>query len=143
MICIQNVSGMRIPPHQVLKDASSIVLKHFMNQAEINIRITDDKESAQLNAQYRQKKKATNVLAFPLQDAGDIFLGDLVLCVPVIKQEAIEQNKSLSMHFSHMIVHGTLHLLGWDHKTDTEAERMEALEIKFLKALGFSNPYLI
>ena len=106
--------------------------------------VTDIDEMQQLNKQYRDKDKATNVLSFPMQlpVEDDVFLlGDIVLCAPIIKQEAGQQSKSEMSHWAHMVVHGMLHLQGYDHINDDEAEQMEQLEIKILNQLGFSNPY--
>ena len=106
--------------------------------------VTDIDEMQQLNKQYRDKDKPTNVLSFPMQspvEAGVFLLGDIALCAPVIKQEASQQSKSEMSHWAHMVVHGMLHLQGYDHINDDEAEQMEQLEIKILNQLGFSNPY--
>ena len=101
-------------------------------------------ESQQLNKQYRHKDKPTNVLSFPFEVPEGIelnLLGDLVVCAPVIQQEATEQGKVLFDHWAHMIIHGCLHLLGYDHINDTDADEMEALEIKILAQLSINNPY--
>ncbi|NOQ68659.1 MAG: rRNA maturation RNase YbeY [Gammaproteobacteria bacterium] len=106
--------------------------------------VTDIDEMQQLNKQYRDKDKPTNVLSFPMQspvEAGVFLLGDIALCAPVIKQEARQQSKSEMSHWAHMVVHGMLHLQGYDHIKNDEAEEMEQLEIKILNQLGFSNPY--
>ena len=111
----------------------------------------DNEESHKLNLEYRQKDKPTNVLSFPsdlpdeMAQILDTFpIGDLVICIPVVLQEAIEQQKTPIEHFTHMLVHGTLHLMGYDHETsDEDAEEMEALEIEILKKLGFENPYTV
>ncbi|OZB41718.1 MAG: rRNA maturation RNase YbeY, partial [Alishewanella sp. 34-51-39] len=103
-------------------------------------------ESQQLNLQYRGKDKATNVLSFPFQCPPGIelpLLGDLVICAGVVRAEAAEQNKPLAAHWAHMVVHGCLHLLGFDHINDADAEQMEAEEIQILQQLGISNPYLL
>jgi len=111
---------------------------------ELTIRLVDIEESKQLNNQYRQKDKPTNVLSFPFEVPDGIelnLLGDLVVCVQVVEQEAKEQGKILFDHWAHMIIHGCLHLLGYDHINDTDAEEMEALEIKILAELSINNPY--
>lgn len=111
---------------------------------ELTIRLVNVEESQQLNSQYRQKDKPTNVLSFPFEVPDGIelnLLGDLVVCVQVVEQEAKEQNKALFDHWAHMIIHGCLHLLGYDHINDDDAEEMEALEIKVLAELAISNPY--
>jgi probable rRNA maturation factor len=116
---------------------------------EIGIACVDNNESHKLNLEYRQKDKPTNVLSFPSDVPEEVLamldalpIGDLVICIPVVLQEAIDQNKTPIEHFTHMLVHGTLHLMGYDHETsDEEAEEMEALEIEILAKLGFENPY--
>jgi len=115
-------------------------------EQELTIRIVDEKESQSLNKQYRDKDKPTNVLSFPFEAPPQIdlnLLGDLVICAPIVSNEAIEQKKSEISHWAHMVVHGTLHLQGYDHFENDEAEAMEALEIEILTTLGFPNPYLI
>ncbi len=115
--------------------------------AELVIRIVDNDEMAQLNQQFRDKSGPTNVLSFPYGDlpqADDLnILGDLVICAPIITQEAQAQHKTTSAHWAHIVVHGILHLRGYDHVTDEEAEQMEGLEIAILEGLGIANPYLI
>jgi probable rRNA maturation factor len=116
------------------------------DELELTIRIVDEIESQSLNKQYRNKEKPTNVLSFPFEAPPQIdlnLLGDLVICAPIVSNEAKEQSKHEISHWAHMVVHGTLHLQGYDHIEDDEAEAMEALEIKILTKLGFPNPYLI
>ncbi|MDX3773661.1 rRNA maturation RNase YbeY [Chromatiaceae bacterium AAb-1] len=118
----------------------------FQDDAEVTIRIVDENESRQLNHQYRGKDKPTNVLSFPFQNPPGVelsLLGDLVICAPVVRQEAAEQHKTTEAHWAHMVVHGCLHLLGFDHINDADAEQMEAEEIQILQQLGFNNPYLL
>ena len=106
--------------------------------------VTTSDEIQNLNKQYRDKDKATNVLSFPMQSPEEVdvcLLGDIVLCASVIKQEAEQQSKTSSAHWAHMVVHGMLHLQGYDHIESDEAEEMEQLEISILKQLGFDNPY--
>ncbi len=122
---------------------------------EISIRLTDDAEVQTLNAQYRQKDKPTNVLSFPMiqpdlldtvttnSDDGEVLLGDIVLAHGVCAREAEERGISLADHATHLIVHGTLHLLGYDHLGEDEAEAMEAIETDALASLGLADPYLI
>jgi len=115
------------------------------DDAELTVRIVDSEESQQLNHQYRDKDKPTNVLSFPFQNPPGItlpLLGDLVICKQEVEKEAMEQQKALTSHWAHMLVHGTLHLLGYDHIDDDEAEEMESIETKLLIELGFSDPYL-
>lgn len=112
---------------------------------ELTIRIVDAAESQALNRDYRGKDKPTNVLSFPFEAPPGVeseLLGDLVICAPVVAQEAAEQGKPLQAHWAHMVVHGILHLLGYDHIEDEEAERMEALEVARLEKLGIANPYM-
>jgi probable rRNA maturation factor len=114
------------------------------SEAELTVRIVDIDESQQLNNDYRGKEKPTNVLSFPFQNPLGItlpLLGDLVVCKEVVEKEAIEQNKSLNAHWAHMLIHGTLHLLGYDHIIEKEAVLMESLETKILVELGFPAPY--
>ncbi|MDO6424445.1 rRNA maturation RNase YbeY [Saccharophagus degradans] len=119
-------------------------LQQRMSDAELSVRIVDEDESQALNLQYRGKDKPTNVLSFPceLPDGVELpLLGDLVICAQVVAKEALEQGKLLHAHWAHMVVHGTLHLLGYDHIEDGEAEEMEAIEIQVLLELGYPNPY--
>jgi len=118
----------------------------FQAEAEVTIRIVDACESQQLNLQYREKDKPTNVLSFPFQCPPGIelpLLGDLIICAQVVAQEAKEQGKTVNAHWAHMVVHGCLHLLGFDHINDDDAEEMEAEEILILQQLGIANPYLL
>lgn len=119
-------------------------VQSFREQAEVTIRLVDEDESQSLNRDYRGKDKPTNVLSFPFDAPPGIeldLLGDLVICRQVVEKEAEEQNKDLFAHWAHMVVHGSLHLLGYDHINDEEAEEMESLEISIMNALGFDNPY--
>ncbi|AAZ27110.1 rRNA maturation RNase YbeY [Colwellia psychrerythraea] len=112
---------------------------------ELTIRLVNNEESQQLNKQYRDKDKPTNVLSFPFEVPDGIelnLLGDLIICIEVMKQEAQEQNKALFEHWAHLVIHGCLHLVGFDHISDTEALEMESIEITILEKLGISNPYL-
>lgn len=114
-------------------------------ETEITIRLVDEAESHELNLTYRGKDKPTNVLSFPFEVPEGIelpLLGDLVICRQVVEKEAKEQQKSLTAHYAHLSVHGTLHLLGYDHLTDEEAEEMESLETAIMQKLGFDDPYL-
>jgi probable rRNA maturation factor len=116
-----------------------------LNQAEVSVYIVDEAESQELNSQYRGKDKPTNVLSFPAdipEEVGVPLLGDLVVCAPVVEREAQEQGKTLNAHWAHMLVHGTLHLLGYDHLEDDEAEVMEALETRLVTQLHFPAPYI-
>ncbi|MGW8228931.1 MAG: rRNA maturation RNase YbeY [Gammaproteobacteria bacterium] len=113
---------------------------------ELTVRIVDEAEMAELNARYRHKTGPTNILSFPFEAPPGVelnLLGDLVVAAPVVQREAREQGKTETAHWAHMIVHGTLHLLGYDHSQPAEAEDMEAREIRILQQLGYSNPYLL
>ena len=113
---------------------------------ELTIRLVDQDESKQLNLQYRGKDKPTNVLSFPFEVPDGIelnLLGDLVICIDVMKQEAQAQNKALFDHWAHLVVHGCLHLVGFDHISDHDALEMESIEIVILAKLGINNPYLV
>ncbi|WP_144213162.1 rRNA maturation RNase YbeY [Shewanella donghaensis] len=119
-------------------------LGNTMEQAELTIRIVENSESQQLNNTYRGKDKPTNVLSFPFEAPPGIelpLLGDLIISVEVVELEANQQNKPLVAHWAHMVIHGCLHLLGYDHIIDNEAEEMESLETQLIEGLGFSNPY--
>ena len=116
--------------------------------AQVSVRLVDESESAGLNQRYRQRQGPTNVLSFPapalppgLPPEASAYLGDIVLCVPVLAREAAEQGKTLAAHYHHMVVHGMLHLQGMDHQTPDEAARMEAIESSILAGLGYPNPY--
>lgn len=118
----------------------------FQQNAELTIRIVDEEESQQLNRDYRGKDKPTNVLSFPFEAPPGVemdLLGDMIICRQVVEKEAIEQSKPLIAHWAHMVVHGSLHLLGYDHIEDDEAEEMEALETKIMLDMGFDDPYLV
>lgn len=118
---------------------------------EISVRVVDEEEGRALNNQFRQQDKATNVLSFPALGAGEPglppelsqSLGDIVICGPVVEREAAEQGKEVASHWAHLLVHGTLHLLGFDHETDAEAAAMEKLETNILAARGIANPYTV
>ncbi|WP_439273064.1 rRNA maturation RNase YbeY [Pseudochrobactrum sp. HB0163] len=115
---------------------------------ELSLVLTDDAAIARINAQWRNKDKATNVLSFPAFDiaAGDEpgpMLGDIIIAYETVEREAREEHKSFSAHLHHMIVHGLLHLLGYDHEDDEEAEEMEALEREILHALAIPDPYTV
>lgn len=120
-------------------------VKPSMDEVEMTVRIVDEAESHHLNLTYRGKDKPTNVLSFPFECPDEVelgLLGDLVICRQVVEQEAQEQGKPLMAHWAHMVVHGSLHLLGYDHMNDEDAEEMESLESEIMQSLGFEDPYL-
>lgn len=135
-----------IPDRFSLQRWVNLTLDNEIEQAEVCIRVVDEAESQALNLQYRQKDKPTNVLSFPSEIPEDIpqeipYLGDLVICAQVVEREAAEQNKAVQSHWAHMVIHGLLHLLGYDHIKENEAEMMEAIEIDLMAELGYANPY--
>ncbi|MCG7587438.1 rRNA maturation RNase YbeY [Photobacterium sp. OFAV2-7] len=116
----------------------------FQADAEVTVRLVDDAESHALNHEYRGKDKPTNVLSFPFEAPPGVeldLLGDLIICRQVVEKEAKEQDKPLNAHWAHMVVHGSLHLLGYDHIDDDEAEEMESLETEIMENMGFTDPY--
>lgn len=136
-----------VPGAPTLKRWAKAALKNKQPSAEITIRLVDTAEMIQLNSTYRHKNKPTNVLSFPFEMPESVtmpipILGDIVICADVIVEEALQQKKTLDAHWAHMVVHGTLHLLGYDHEKNKDAEIMEAEEISILNSLGFDNPYL-
>jgi probable rRNA maturation factor len=116
---------------------------------EVVVRVVGEEESRDLNSRYRRKNRATNVLAFPADEADTPgmppgrrrMLGDLAICGPVVEREALEQGKPPAAHWGHLVIHGTLHLLGYDHRTDSETAEMERLETRIMAARGFNDPY--
>jgi probable rRNA maturation factor len=124
--------------------AAALAGRAPQEQVEVSVRFVDVDEMAQLNKTYRGKTGATNVLSFPADLPADLdlpLLGDIVICAPVVRAEAAQQGKSPRAHWAHMTVHGTLHLLGYDHMEEDEATVMEALESAILGALNYSCPY--
>ena len=114
------------------------------NNQMVALRIVDEKEMTKLNTQYRKKTGPTNVLSFPseLHDDIDIpFMGDVVICAPVVIKEAKQQGKTEQSHWAHMTVHGILHLQGYDHMNEADAQQMESIEIQIMRKFGFENPY--
>lgn len=121
----------------------TLEFEHY-GDTELTIRFVDEKESAELNEQYRNKQGPTNILSFPFESLAEIelnLLGDLVICSTIVKKQALEQSKEELAHWAHMVVHGTLHLLGYEHLSDIDADIMEKKEIKILSQLGYTDPY--
>jgi len=132
--------------HALIERLISAVLSHlrYSEAAEISLRLVNDAEMAELNQRFRAKQGPTNVLAFPFSQAPDIrlpFLGDIVVCLPVLRREAEQQQKSVKQHFAHLLLHGTLHLLGFDHQTEEQALQMEQVERDILQQFGIPDPY--
>lgn len=134
-----------VPGEKKIREWAGAALSKYRDAAEVTIRIVDEAESKQLNEKWRKAKGATNVLSFPSAGTAPLeldLLGDVVICVPVVEREAKQQHKSFDAHFAHMVVHGILHLLDYDHTTDGEAVFMESIETSILENLGYSNPYV-
>lgn len=140
----QEIEDSDLPSETQFNEWVSAALTGRKDEAELCIRIVDAEESRELNHQYRGKDKSTNVLSFPFEVPEGIplnLLGDLVVCAEVVAREAEEQQKPLHHHWAHMIIHGTLHLLGYDHINDEDAEVMEQLEREILALLEIPDPY--
>ncbi len=138
------IDDVDLPSGELLTEWVTAALNGRLEQAELSIRIVDNEESQQLNSQYRGKDKPTNVLSFPFEMPEGItldLLGDLVICAEVVAREAQEQKKPLMHHWSHMVIHGVLHLLGFNHINNEEAEEMEQLEREILASLDIPDPY--
>lgn len=140
-----------IPSQDLLLRCFKLVAeKHNLEQAEINVSIVSNNEIQKINKQFRNKDKPTNIISFEFEKPEglpayiiDDFLGDIVIAPKVLEIEAQEQNKALNNHWQHIFIHGLLHLLGYDHIDDKEAEEMESLEIELLAKLAIDNPYII
>lgn len=140
-IATENTS---LPSEQKFKQWVTLAIGAAMSEVEMTIRLVEVEESQTLNRTYRGKDKPTNVLSFPFEAPPEVdlpLLGDLVICAAIVEQEAAEQNKQLDAHWAHMVIHGCLHLLGYDHIIDDEADEMESIETQLVEGLGFSNPY--
>ena len=143
-IAVENEQG--LPTEQDIQLWLDKTIPEFQENAELTVRIVDTEESHQLNHDYRGKDKPTNVLSFPFEAPPGMeldLLGDLIICRQVVEKEAEEQNKPLLAHWAHMVVHGSLHLLGYDHIEDDEAEEMESLETEIMQTMGFEDPYIL
>ena len=122
-----------------LKDCKLWLNTIFKKDSNVTIRIVGKKESESLNYNYRNQKKPTDVLSFMLSE--NPLIGDIVLCHPLIKNEAKSQNKKIRDHYAHLLIHGYLHLLGYSHEKQSDADKMERKEIQILQKNGFQNPY--
>lgn len=142
-IATENIEG--LPTEEQIVQWATAAVQPEGDEVEMTVRIVDEAESHDLNLTYRGKDRPTNVLSFPFECPDEVelpLLGDLVICRQVVEREAAEQEKLLMAHWAHMIVHGSLHLLGYDHIEDNEAEEMESLETQIMQGLGFNDPYL-
>ncbi|QKT03106.1 rRNA maturation RNase YbeY [Ectothiorhodospiraceae bacterium 2226] len=140
------VAGHALPSAAALRRYARAAMAGHRSRGALTIRIVGEPESQALNARYRQRNHPTNVLSFPYENPPGMtlsLLGDLVICAPVVEREAREQGKPVEAHWAHLIAHGMLHLLGYEHQDDAQAQIMEALEIAILDTLGYPNPYLL
>jgi len=142
---LQVAAGGAIPDEADLRRWCDLALRQRKGDSELTIRLVEEEEGRELNRTWRQKDYATNVLSFPADVPDELLdiplLGDLVICVPVVEREAAEQGKPPQAHWAHLVIHGCLHLLGYDHIDDDEAEEMESLERQLLAELGHADPY--
>jgi probable rRNA maturation factor len=132
------------PDPQSIERWVSAAIDNQRDSTELSIRIVDTEEGQALNEQFRGSTGATNVLSFPFENESPEplpLIGDIVICAPLVLKEASEQNKTLHAHWAHMIIHGVLHLLGYDHQNETDANLMESLETEIMQGLGFPPPY--
>ena len=142
-IACEQESG--LPTAEQIEQWATAAVQPQSDEVEMTVRIVDEAESHELNLNYRGKDRPTNVLSFPFECPDEVelpLLGDLVICRQVVEREAQEQDKPVMAHWAHMVVHGSLHLLGYDHIEDDEAEEMESLETQIMTGLGFADPYL-
>ena len=134
-----------LPTAEQIEQWATAAVQPQSDEVEMTVRSVDEAESHELNLNYRGKDRPTNVLSFPFECPDEVelpLLGDLVICRQVVEREAQEQDKPVMAHWAHMVVHGSLHLLGYDHIEDVEAEEMESLETQIMTGLGFADPYL-
>ena len=144
-LALAQSQGAELPEQIALEQWVTAALEGQMEEAELTIRLVENDESASLNKQYRNKQGPTNVLSFPFEAPVDVplpLLGDLIICAPLVAQEAQEQGKTVRAHWAHLVVHGVLHLRGYDHIDDSDAREMEDLERKIMAYLGFDDPYM-
>ena len=146
-ITIQKATDYEYPDEEDIIHWAKHTLKQYQqNNVALTIRIVNNSEMQRLNNQFRHKNKSTNVIAFPFEPSSkndNTYLGDIAICPQVVTQEAKQQDKPYHAHFAHMVIHAILHLLGYDHIKENEAERMENAEIKLLAQLGIANPYVM
>lgn len=142
---LQAASGRPLPAESDFRRWCELALRQRSADSELTIRLVDEAEGRELNRTWRHKDYPTNVLSFPADIPDGLLdiplLGDLVICVPVVEREAAEQGKAPDAHWAHLVIHGCLHLLGYDHIEDDEAEEMESLERDLLAELGYPDPY--
>ena len=139
---IQNVSvEKKIPSTKLLKQWVKSALETYATDGSLTLRIVDKDEMLNLNREYRGKAKPTNVLAFPFSHDDNEIMGDIIVCASVVAEEALAQHKVLEEHWAHLVIHGALHLAGFDHIKEEEALVMEGLEVEILAKLGIHNPY--
>lgn len=145
MVDVQCAIETRHAPNAAQFDAwADAVLTRFDATGDVTIRLVGETESRALNARYRGHDKPTNVLSFPMSapaGVGEALLGDLAICAPLVEREARAEGKAIEAHWAHLVVHGLLHLLGYDHETERQANAMENLEREILFELKFPNPY--
>ena len=133
-----------IPGELQFQQWASVIDAKNDGKDEVSMRIVGVDEMTGLNSQFREKSEPTNVLSFPAALHAEVdlpFIGDVIICAPIVAKEAMEQGKTCDSHWAHMTVHGILHLQGYDHLNDNEAAEMETLEIEILNKLGYANPY--
>jgi probable rRNA maturation factor len=143
VVDLQNDAGSDAPALPDFERWVTAALQDSHARLEQTICVVDEPQSRELNHRFRDKDSATNVLAFPGDNEFLDYdcLGDLVICAPLVAAEALQQGKLVEAHWAHLVVHGMLHLQGFDHQSDEQATRMEALEIEILDTLGYTNPY--
>jgi probable rRNA maturation factor len=143
----QTAEGIKAAPEEsTIALAANAVIQHLGidKPVELTVRVVKDSEAAELNHQFRSKNYPTNVLSFPFESPVELpiqLLGDLVICQSVVEREAKEQNKSVIAHWTHMVIHGTLHLLGYDHIQEEDAVEMESIEKRIMASLDYPDPY--
>ncbi len=133
-----------VPDPQSIERWIGAAIGNQRESTELSVRIVDAEEGQALNEQFRGSTGATNVLSFPFENESPEplpLIGDIVICAPVVAKEAREQNKALNAHWAHMMIHGVLHLLGYDHQNENDANLMESLETEIMQGLGFPPPY--